>query len=163
MNHKISISKSISSASFFNRFTLAAPLLLRLITGTIMAAHGIAKLREGPTEVWGGFFESLNILAPVTTAWVVTSIEFAGGIFLIAGFLTRITGLLFTGVMVAAIFLVSAQSGLISTAQGPGADLNLALLAGAITLVLTGPGKFSVDYLLGLDSEIVKSDKTEYS
>lgn len=135
----------------FARLAPFGPLALRLLVGLIMAAHGLGKLEAGPGEVWGGFFASLGIPAPVAAAWVVTIVELVGGVFLIVGFLTRIVGLLFTGVMIGAITLVSADLGLRTTANGPGADLNLALLAGALALVLLGPGRIALDRVLGLD------------
>ncbi len=136
-----------------DRFAPAAPLVLRIAVGSIMAAHGLAKLEAGPTEVWGGFFAALGLPAPVILAWTVTAIELVGGICLVFGFLTRIAAMLFAGVMVGAIALVSAELGLRSGPQGPGADLNLALLAGAVAVVLLGPGRFALDARLRLDGD----------
>lgn len=136
------------------------PLLLRLTLGSIMIAHGYSKLMNGPTEAWGNFFASLGIIAPVVMAWAVTIVEFAGGIFVISGFLTRLASLLFSGVMLGAIILVSYELGLKSTAQGPGADLNFALLAASLALFVIGPGKFSLDTFLGLENEKIHPPQT---
>lgn len=138
-----------------NHFRPAAPIILRLIIGFIMILHGLAKLQAGPTGGLGDFFVNLSIPTPVVMAWVVTIIEFAGGIFLILGLLTRITAFLFSGVMIGAILMVSIDLGLRSTASGPGADLNLALLAGSLALVFWGPGKFAIDHLLQIEPKPV--------
>lgn len=142
----------------FKKLAWVAPLILRLTIGTVMIAHGAAKLQAGPTEVWGSIFESMGIPVPIFLAWTVTLIEGIGGILLIVGLFTRIAALLFSGIMLNAIFLVSIDLGLRSSANSPGADLNLALMAGALALAFIGPGKIALDYYLGLDSNTPSTD-----
>lgn len=52
--------------------------------------------------------------------------------------------------MVFTIPLVKLDVGLIGE-QGAGAEIDLLLLAGGITLALLGPGALSVDRMLGLE------------
>ena len=135
----------------FRRLAPAAPLVLRLPIGIIMTAHGLAKLNDGPAVAWGGFFDTLGIPAPAVVAWIVTLIEVVGGACLILGLFTRVAAVSFAAVMAGAIVLVSAKLGLRSHAMGPGADLNLSLLAGSLALAFIGPGRPSLDAALGLE------------
>lgn len=132
--------------SRFGRLSLLAPSALRLAVGVVIVAHGLRKPQAGPTETWGGFFASLGLPAPVATAWLVTLTEFVGGI------LSRIVGLVFAAVMAGAIPSVSINLSLTSGPGGPSADLNVALLAGALALALIGPGRLSLDHVFGLDA-----------
>lgn len=136
----------------FGRAAPVAPLVLRLALGVVMTAHGIGKLQDGPAQAWGGFFDTLGIPAPAAAAWLVTVVELAGGLLLLVGLLTRVAALLLAIDMLGAILLVSMDLGLRTTAEGPGADLNIGLLGCALALVLTGPGRPSLDAAFGLDA-----------
>ena len=59
-----------------------APLVVRVIVGVIMAAHGLQKLLGGPAN-FGGFLGQLGVPAPTLMAFVVTFVELVGGILLI--------------------------------------------------------------------------------
>ncbi len=127
-----------------------APLVLRVGVGLVMVIHGAGKLDDGVGDAWGPFFKSLDIPAPTFMAWVVTIVELIGGTCLIAGLLTRLWALLFAIDMVGAIWLVTNDLGYRSGPDAKG-DLNIALLTGALALVLLGPGKYAIDKVLGLD------------
>ena len=133
-----------------SRFSPAAPLLLRLVTGVVMAAHGWEKLQGGPAGFGEGMLAGLGVPAPVLVAWVVTAIELGGGLLLIAGLLTRIAALLNSAVLIGAISLVKIDVGLIAD-EGAGAELDLALLAGLVAVALTGPGRLALDRVFKLD------------
>jgi uncharacterized membrane protein YphA (DoxX/SURF4 family) len=40
--------------------------------------------------------------------------------------------------------------------SGTGAELDLALIAGFLVILLAGPGRFSLDYALGLDRDVAE-------
>ena len=70
------------------------------------------------------------------------------------GLLSRIAGLALTIDLVVAILLVKINVGLIAPqGSGSGAELDLALIAGFLAIVLAGPGRLSVDYLLGIERD----------
>lgn len=132
------------------RLAGAAPVIARLILGVIMVSHGWIKVVSGPIA-FGEALASLGVPAPLLFGYLVTFLEFLGGIALIVGLLTRIVALLLTINMIGAIALVKVNVGLIG-AEGAGAELDLALIAGFLTLALLGPGRPSLDHILGLES-----------
>ena len=73
----------------------------------------------------------------------------AGGLGLIAGFLTRIAALGVSGLIVGAIFVVHLQNGFfmnwMGNQKGEGYEYHLLALAIAAALMLRGAGPFSVD------------------
>jgi putative oxidoreductase len=132
------------------RFADFAPLVARVIAGIIMFAHGWQKLVGGPGAFGEGTLAALGVPLPVLMGFVVTFVELVGGIFLILGFLSRISALILTINLIVATLLVKVDLGLIA-AEGAGAELDLALIAGFIVVLFVGPGKLSLDRMLGLD------------
>lgn len=133
------------------RLSSLAPVVLRVVVGIIMAAHGWQKLSGGPAGFGEGMLgDNLGLPAPVLLGWVVTLVELVGGILLVLGALTRIAALPLIGVLLGAVLLVKLEVGLIAE-EGAGAELDLALLAGLVAIVLLGPGRPSVDHLVGIE------------
>lgn len=128
-------------------FTLLA---VRIIVGGLFVYHGIDKFDAGISMI-EGMFTSWGVPAPGLTAPLTAIVEIAGGLALMAGIGTRLAGMVLGVVMLGAIVFVKADLGLISTEPMPGAELDLAYLAGLATLVAFGPGRLSVDALIGLD------------
>ncbi len=134
------------------RFDTAGLLVLRVILGVIMAAHGLQKLQRGRAEFGRTALDSLGVPAPELMGYVVAFAELGGGILLILGLLTRIAALLLTVDLIVAILLVKVKVGLIAE-EGAGAELDLALIAGFVALVLMGAGALSLDRLIGLERQ----------
>ena len=122
-----------------------AILALRLAAGVVFTYHGWLKLDD--VSGFAGFVDSLGIPAPTLMAYVVTYLELLGGIALIIGLATRYVAALFAIEMVFTTVLVKLDVGLIAT-EGVGAELDILLLAIALSLVLTGAGRWSVDALI---------------
>lgn len=135
-----------------------APLIVRIIVGIIMAVHGFQKLAGGPAN-FGAFLGQLGVPAPTLMAFVVTFVELGGGILLILGLFSRLAALLLTINLTVAILLVKLSIGLIAPADQPGVgyELDLALIAGFLTILFAGPGPVSIDRILGLDSKTSES------
>ena len=135
--------------------TLSSGLLTgRLVLGILMAAHGTQKLfgwfgGYGLAGT-GGFFETLGFRPGRTFAAAASLAEITGGLLLALGFLGPVGPALIISVMIVAAVTVHWKSGLFATTNG--IEVPLLYAAGAVTLALTGPGLFSLDALLGLQS-----------
>ncbi|MEE8602834.1 DoxX family protein [Euzebya tangerina] len=138
-----------------HRLSPAAPVIIRVTLGVIMFAHGWQKLTEmGPANFGNNMLAGLGFPAPVFFGWLGTGIELVGGALLIVGFLSRLSGIALTAFLATATLLVKVDIGFLSTAGAnlPGAELDLALIALALGVVALGPGRFSVDHALGLET-----------
>jgi putative oxidoreductase len=116
-----------------------APFFLRLVFGIIFIVHGATKLMGLPKAI--ASFDQLGILMPTLSAPAIAGLEFVGGVVLILGlgWLTRLAALLLAATMVVAIFAVKLNQGLVH-----GFEFELALLAGLISLALSGPGSLAI-------------------
>src|SRR5829696_5251551 len=134
-----------------------APLAVRLLVGVVMAAHGWQKLQGGPAN-FGQALAGLGVPLPTLMAYVVTFVELIGGVLLIVGLLSRLAAVLLTIDLVVAILLVKVNIGLLSPPDGSGvgAELELALIAGFLVVLLAGPGRLSVDQARGYEGDLVQ-------
>src|SRR5215211_7635649 len=129
-----------------------APVVVRVIVGFLMFAHGVDQLSGGAAGIagFGEFLSSAGLPAGLLLAWFVTLLELVGGAMLILGLLSRvIAGLLIVELLVA-IALVTGQAGLIAE-EGVGYERDLAYIAGFLVVLLLGPGRPSLDHLLGFE------------
>jgi putative oxidoreductase len=131
-------------------------LLLRVVVGLLFAAHGAQKafgMFGGPGMAGvTGFMASLGFRSPRIWAWQLMLAELAGGLALAVGFLTPLASLALTIDMIVAIALVRWPGGWF--AQNNGIEFEVTLLAVAVALVATGPGRFSLDRALDLDDNV---------
>jgi putative oxidoreductase len=130
-----------------------APVVVRLIVGFLMFAHGVEKLSRGVAGI-AGFGESLSaagLPAGLLLAWFVSLLELVGGAMLILGLLSRVIAGLMTVELLVAIALVTGARGLLSGEQGVGFERDLAYIAGFLVVLLLGPGRPSLDHLLGFE------------
>lgn len=117
-----------------------APLPLRITLGIIMVAHGHQKVFGEAKDQFPGAIESLGLPQHQAVARGVSSLEFFGGLALIAGIATRLVALLFSGQFLFIIFRMKWTKGLVQ-----GYEFDLALLGGFLSLLLLGGGSGSVD------------------
>ena len=129
-------------------------LVLRLVLGIIFVAHGYPKLFKkdfGP-KGFAGFLQNMGVPAPTFFAYLVGSVEFYGGLLLIAGLFTRLAALAIAINMIVAMWKVKFKTGLIAKVMEGGwvggYELDLALLAMAFVLTIFGSGKFSIDFIV---------------
>lgn len=132
------------------RLSALAPLVLRLAIGGVMGYHGIQKLTGGLAGV-EEMFRMFQVPAPAATAAAVTAIEIIAGFALLVGVGTRLAAAALALVLLGAIVFVKSDLGIISSQPMPGAELDIALLAGLVALILLGPGPLSADRAVGLE------------
>ena len=128
-------------------------LLLRLVVGLTLAAHGTQKLfgwfGGGGVDATAGAFEQLGFVPGKRGAVMAGLAETGGGVLLALGAATPVAAAMVLGVMVVAIVSVHLKQGFFAT-QG-GYEYALVLGIAALSLAFTGPGPLSVDASLGLD------------
>src|ERR671932_2720830 len=125
-----------------------ALLVVRVIVGIVMLAHGWQKLTTfGPANFGQGLAQS-GVPLPVFMGYVVTCTEVIGGILLIVGLLSRIAGLALTINLLIATLMVNMHVGLLSSTGGVGAELPLALIAGFLAILSAGPRKGAPEQIL---------------
>jgi putative oxidoreductase len=129
-------------------------LVARLAFGLLMVGHGTQKLLGwfGGYGLAGtaGFFESMGFRPGRAFVAAASLTEITGGLLLALGFLGPVGPALIISVMIVAAITVHWKNGLFATTNG--IELPLLYAAGAVTVALTGPGLFSLDALLGLES-----------
>jgi putative oxidoreductase len=121
-----------------------------------MSYHGYQKLVGGIGAYSEGMLEPLGVPAPQLLGTLQVFAELIGGAMLVIGLLTRAAALVEAAILVLAIFLVKVDLGLIAPmgAPLPGAELDLALIAGFLVVAALGPGKPSVDHLIGIEKTL---------
>jgi putative oxidoreductase len=127
-------------------------LILRLVVGLSLAAHGAQKLfgwfgGYGLAGT-GQFLEQLGFRPGRRQAAQAGLAELLGGLFLAAGLLTPAAAAAVVAVMVVAAVSVHVKNGFF--AQGGGYEYTLVLGAAALALAFTGPGAFSADQALDI-------------
>ena len=139
------LSSSIGRAADFG------PLLMRFGLGAAFAYHGWLKL-DGGVSNFAGFLDSLGVPLADVVAPLQIIAEGIGGLMLIAGLLTRLVTLPLMGIMLGAILLVKADFGFIVAESGaPGFSYETVLLAGLLGLLFVGPGRYSLDAVIGIE------------
>jgi putative oxidoreductase len=118
--------------------------ILRVVAGSVFAAHGAQKLFVYGLAGVTGAFEGMGVPLANLVAPVVSGVEFLGGIALAIGLFTPVVGLLLGAVMASALFIVHLAAGFFLP---NGIEFVLVLGSIALLFVLTGPGAYSVDAL----------------
>jgi putative oxidoreductase len=126
-------------------------ILLRIVAGLALAAHGSQKLfgsfgGGGPAGT-RAFFAGLGFRRPMAMAVVAGLSELGGGLLLAFGLFTPLAALVLTVVMLNAIGTVHWKKGFFNSAGG--FEYNLLIVATAVAVTATGPGRFSLDYAFG--------------
>lgn len=117
----------------------AAHFGVRITIGLIFIMHSLGKFEPG----FLGFLEKMGL--PPEMQFPIALAEFVPGVLLILGGLTRISAAILSIVMLGAIFVVKGAQNL--TGEG-GVELDVLLLAGCLVVIVIGPGRISVSYIL---------------
>ncbi|MFF4568435.1 DoxX family protein [Streptomyces sp. NPDC001410] len=129
----------------------AGLLVLRLVTGLLIAGHGVQKVsfRLGGHGLAGGTeeFRHDGFRGGRLTAVVAGASQIGAGLFLAAGLLTPLAAMAAMGVMTVA-GTVKWPKGL--WVQNDGYEYPMVLVVVCAALALTGPGRWSADHALGV-------------
>jgi putative oxidoreductase len=126
-------------------------LIIRLIAGLTMAAHGGQKLFgwfEGPGRPGtAGMMDNLGYREPAIMASLAGLAEFAGGLGLALGFLTPFAAIAIVVVMLNATIAVHLKNGFWNMKGGY--EFPLLVSGVAVGIAAAGPGDASLDNALG--------------
>ncbi|HEY8744128.1 MAG TPA: DoxX family protein [Chloroflexota bacterium] len=128
------------------------PLVLRVVSGGLMAGHGAQKLFGafgGPgRHGTAGFMESLGLAPGHLWGAAAGASEFGGGALLALGLLNPLGPI---GVISAMTMATgTAHRGKPIWAMAGGAELPVINMAAALAIAIGGPGAFSLDHVLGI-------------
>ena len=125
--------------------TDVALLILRLVAGLTMAAHGVNKVvgggRISGTAAW---FASIGMKYGRFQAVTAATAEIAAGLGLALGLFTPIAAAGFVALMTVAAWTVHRSNGFFVTSNGW--EYNLVLATVAVAIAMIGPGYLSLDH-----------------
>jgi putative oxidoreductase len=130
--------------------TDVALLLVRVVLGLTMAAHGVNKAKG--LDGTAGWFDSIGMRPGRLHARFAAGGEILAGAFLAVGLLTSFAALGFVGLMTVAWYTSHRSSGFFIIKQGWEYVMVLAVVA--TTIAMLGPGQFSVDDALGVADDL---------
>lgn len=130
---------------YLDRLQPLALLVMRLVIGAIMVAHGSHK-------VFGGLHHHAQVVAslgiPAWLGYVSSFTEFVGGLLLLAGFFTRPAAFAVCIDLAVAIWKVHFHNGLLGSPDHPGYEFPLAAATIAFALIFFGGGSIAFDHVL---------------
>src|SRR5260370_42213503 len=125
---------------------------LRVVLGAVVLGPGAVKAFGafgGPGFAGAtGFVGSLGFRPARVRAGLVVGGELAAGFLFLLGLLTPRAGLLVVAAMAVAIAKVHGPKGFF--VQNGGYEYNLVLIVAALAVAAMGPGRYSLDHLVGL-------------
>jgi putative oxidoreductase len=122
----------------YEKLAQYGPLPIRILAGIAFIIHGLPKLSNiAGTE---DFFANM-IGLPAAMALPIGLLEVIGGIALLVGVLTRVASIFFIIEMIGSTIVAKLSRGFVG-----GYELDLLLMAISISLLLTGPGRISVEW-----------------
>lgn len=129
----------------------AGVLLLRVVIGLAMAAHGYNKFfGGGRIKGTAGWFDSMGMKPNGRIhAILAASTELGGGILFALGLLTPFAAAAIVSLMIVAAWTVHRKNGFFIVKDG--IEYNLVLATVAVGVAAIGPGKYALDDVLGLD------------
>jgi putative oxidoreductase len=117
-------------------------LVMRVFTGVFLAKFGLVIFNSQDMIGMSDYIKSLGFPAPLLFAYLAKGSEFFGGIFLILGLFNRIS-CVFIAITMAVASFMAHKGDLFNEAQS-----SFLYLLIVIYLIFTGPGKWSLDYIV---------------
>ncbi|ARE37751.1 DoxX family protein (plasmid) [Rhodococcus sp. BH4] len=124
-------------------------LILRVVVGLTVAAHGYNKFFGGGRIAGtAGWFDSIGMRPGRMHAVLAATTEFAAGILFAFGLLTSFAGAAFVSLMFVAAYTVHRSFFVTNN----GWEYNLVLATVGISVATIGPGRWSFDSLIEIDT-----------
>ncbi|RIA09733.1 putative oxidoreductase [Flavobacteriaceae bacterium MAR_2010_72] len=139
-------------SKIFNTSESLAPLVTRLVLGLVIFPHGAQKLLGwfggyGFSGTMGFFTDTKGL--PWIIGFLVIILESFGALALISGFATRIVAVLYVILALGIVFTSHIQHGFFmnwyGNQQGEGYEFFILWIGMAISLIITGSGKYAID------------------
>jgi putative oxidoreductase len=118
------------------------------VFGVFLAVHGLNKVRSGITGTTA-WFTGIGMKWPGLQARLAAGTEIAAGLAFAAGLFTPLAAAAMVGVMVVATWVAHRAGGFFIYNNGWEYTVSIAVLA--IAIGVSGPGRFSLDRVLGLE------------
>ena len=131
-------------------FSDVALLVGRVAIGVCFMFHAFGKLGiigNGTLDGFGQWLADLGVPMPQLQARMAMLSELVGGALLALGLVTRPACLVLIGTMIVAGAVGHRGAGYMITNDPPGAEYTINLAVICFLLLMTGPGKVSLDYL----------------
>jgi putative oxidoreductase len=122
----------------YQRLSSFGPLPIRILAGIAFVVHGIPKL-SNLTGTEHFFANMVGLHSQM--ALPIGLLEVVGGIALLVGVLTRVASILFILEMIGSTIIAKLSKGFVG-----GYELDLLLLAVSVSILLTGPGRISIEW-----------------
>lgn len=122
-------------------------LVTRVLLGVILIAHGWQKAVTMGVDATAAGFTQMGVPMPEVSAAIATAVELGGGTLLVLGLLTPLAGLAVAANLAGAFYFVHMGNG-VFVSDG-GWELVAALGLAGVVFALVGPGRISVDALIG--------------
>ncbi len=113
---------------------------IRASIGVTFIVHSIKKFEPG----WQEWLISIGI--PPEMQLPIALAELIGGILLLVGVLTRITGAVFSVILLGAIFHIRWENGFFVSKGGW--EWDLVMLAAVLAFIVAGPGRISIAHIV---------------
>ena len=133
--------RKLFSSGYSNGAVSFSMLVLRVVSGGLVFLHGLPKLINFAAKM-KTFPDPLGVWHKISLGMVVFAEVFCS-VLLILGLLSRLASIPLIICMSGVVFVIQAQRPIDDK------ELPIMFLAAFVTLLFTGPGKFSLDAALG--------------
>jgi putative oxidoreductase len=126
-------------------------LVIRLVFGLFLVAHGLNKIRGG-LDGTAGWFASIGMRWPALQARLAAGTEIGAGVLFAVGLLTPLAAAAMISLMIVAWYVAHRTTGFFIFNQGQGWEYVASIGAAAFAVGAAGAGSISLDHAVGWHS-----------